>query len=172
MVFSKELSKILSKNMEDKMLRVVLLVIFFMLPAGSLLSNEILINVTGSEERKSYDGKPICDFTYDITNNSTGTIYKLSVEIDGWDDRGTKVDEDVFGAALDNSYVFDSKPIGLGSTLKFKQRFGFESPCKYMQKIKMTEITPQNCNIRMLPENVNCEKIVRIKSSVQGLIIE
>ena len=121
------------------MLRLLFLVMFLMLPAGLLFSNEILISITGSEERKSYDGKPICEFTYDLTNNSTGTIYYLSVNVDGWDDRGTKVDE-VLGASLDNSSGFSTKPIGVGNTLKFKQSAGFKSPCKYMQKIKMTKV--------------------------------
>jgi hypothetical protein len=134
-------------------------------------ANEILINITGGKERKSYDGKPICELQYDITNKSTGTIHYLSVSVDGWDDRGDKLDE-ILGASLGNSAGFGKKPIAVDNTVNFKQSSGFKTQCKYMGKIKVTGIKPEYCNIRMLPEDANCEKLVKVMSSVDSIKVE
>ena len=154
------------------MRNLVLGVVLVFVATQVAYANEILINITGSEERKSFGGKVICELKYDITNNSTGTIYYLSLSVDGWDDRGTKLDE-VLGATLGNSGSgFGKKPIAVGTTLNFKADAGFKTPCKYMGKIKVTGIEPEYCNIRMLPENANCEKIVKLTSSVANIKVE
>ena len=105
---------------------------FALFGAQTAFSNEININITGSEERKSYDGKPICEPKYDNTNNSTGMIYYLSFSVDGWDDRGAELDE-VLGASLGNAAGFSGrKPIAVGATLRFKQDSGLKTNCDYM----------------------------------------
>ena len=145
---------------------------FALFGAQTAFSNEISINITGSEGRKSYDGKPICELKYDITNNSTGTIYYLSVSVDGWDDRGTELDE-VLGASLGNAAGFAGrKPIAVGATLGFKQDSGFKTNCDYMGKIKVMGIKPEYCNVRMLPEDVNCEDIVKVTSELGNVTID
>ena len=153
-------------------MRTVILGMIFLFSASQVIfANEILINITGGKERKSYDGKPICELQYDITNKSTGTIHYLSVNIDGWDDRGDKLDG-VLGASLSNAAGFGRKSIAVDSVLNFKQSSGFKTQCKYMGKIKVTGIKPEYCNIRMLPENANCEKLVKVTSSVDTIKVE
>ena len=134
-------------------------------------ASEILINITGSEERNDFSGKPICELQYDITNQSTGTIYYLSVSVDGWDDRGDKLDE-VLGASLSNSAGLGRKPIAVGSTLNFEQDKGFKTQCKYMGKIKVTGVKPEYCNIRMLPENADCAKLIKVTSELSNVVID
>ena len=145
---------------------------FALFGAQTAFSNEISINITGSKESNGFDGKPICKLKYDITNNSTGTIYYLSVSVDGWDDRGTELDEGL-GASLGNADgFFGRKPIAVGATLGFKQGSGFETKCDYMGKIKVMGIKPEYCNIRMLPEDVNCEEIVKVTSELGNVTID
>lgn len=139
--------------------------------AGMAHANEIIINVTGSQQRESFDGKPICELTYDITNNSTGTIHYLSVSIDGWDDRGTKLDE-LLGASFSNVNLFSRTPISTGSTVSFEQDNGFKTPCEYLGSIQVTEVKPEYCNIRMLPEDINCFEIITVTSSVGSITLK
>lgn len=146
-------------------------IIFVLVSPQVTFANEILINVTGGKERTSFDGKPICELQYDITNKSTGTIHYLSVNVDGWDDRGDKLDE-MLSSSLDNSAGLGRKPIAVGSTLNFEQRSGFKTKCKYMGKIKVTGIKPEYCNIRMLPENANCEKLIKVTSAVESIKVD
>lgn len=151
-------------------LPVLALVMFSM--SSVAVANEVQINITGKEERKSYDDSPLCELAYDITNNSTGTIYYLRVSIDAWDDRGDKYDE-MLVSSLDNGGGFRGRtPIPVGSTAKFKMDNGFKGRCEYLQKVAVTEIKPEYCNIRMLPEEADCRNIVAVTSSVEGLVVE
>jgi len=154
------------------MKKLLLNIVFIFLMTQVTHADEILINIVGVDEKQGYDGKPVCELKYDITNNSTGTIYYISVNVDGWDDRDSKLDE-VLNSSLDNGGGFGGrKPIAVGSTLNFEMDMGFKTTCKYMAKVKVTGIKPEYCNIRMLPENTSCEKIVKVTSSVSNIRVE
>ena len=154
------------------MKKLLLNIVFIFLMTQVTHADEILINIVGVNDKQGYDGTPVCELKYDITNNSTGTIYYLSVNVDGWDDRDSKLDE-VLNSSLGNGGGFSGrKPIAVGSTINFEMDMGFKTVCKYMGKVKVTGIEPEYCNIRMLPENASCEKIVKVTSSVSKISVE
>jgi hypothetical protein len=139
--------------------------------ASPSLANDVQIVVTGKKERISFDGAPICELRYDITNNSTGTLYYLTVGIDGWDDRGEKLDE-IISASLSNSQKFGQKEVAVGSTVSFEAEMGFKVSCKYLAKIRVDDVKPEFCNIRMLPENANCSEIVSVSSKDTSIAVD
>ena len=128
-------------------------------------ANSIDVRVTGVKDDVDYSGKSTCDLEYSITNNSMGTVHYFSVNLDAWDDRGEKIDE-VLGASIDNSKGFSRVPIAVGGTFRSKMTGGFKAKCKYIGKVKFVEIKPEYCNIRMLPEDADCFKMLRIGSTV------
>ena len=110
-------------------------------------SNDIVINITGYKDSKSLiDKTSQCNLTLDITNNSYGTIYWLDVEVDVIDDRGEKVKV-------------------VGKTVSFKSDMTLQTQCKFIDKYNFIKVKPKNCNIRMLPENINCFDLLKFKKS-------
>lgn len=152
---------------------VLLALLFSFSIAKAAPANEIIINITGKNAKETYDKKPLCKLQYDITNNSTGTIYYLRAHVDGWDDRGDQVDEMLFSSIDNVGPGFSGRvPIRVGNTIGFEMEYGFEVRCQYLAKIIIEKIQPENCNIRMLPEDADCIDIVVFKSSVDGLTAE
>lgn len=138
---------------------------------GSLANaNEINITITGLSERTNIYDRPVCELDYDVTNISTGTIYYILANIDGWDDRGESL-EKMFGSSLGNVRGMTPMPIPLGTTQSFDGGGQFETRCAYLKEIQFTGVNPAYCNIRMLPEDVNCTDIVNLTSSVEGLVV-
>ena len=153
-----------------KTIRLITAVMLFL--CFNVNASEIVIDITGSKERQDYSGKDICELQYSITNNSFGTVYYLSVSVDGWDDRGDKLDE-VLSSSFTNGGGFRGKtPIAVGTSLDFTMDTGFKSKCQYVAEVKVTGIKPEYCNIRMMPENASCEEIVKVKSSVANITIK
>jgi hypothetical protein len=165
----REIYKILKENSLKKTILGLMLVLL----VDVSVANEILVNITGFEERKQFDGKlSVCEFKYDITNNSTGTLHRIQLELDGWDDRGAILD-DVSSMQLDNGF-YDRQivSIAVGSTASFQSVSGFKTECAWMGKIKVTNVHPAHCNVRMLPEDVDCEDILWVTSSIESLEVE
>ena len=44
-----------------------------------------------------------------------------------------------------------------------------KSKCKYIEKIYLTKVDNKYCNIRMLPENINCLDLVNIRSDIKHI---
>ena len=129
-------------------------------------SNDIVINITGYKDSKSLiDKTSQCNLTLDITNNSYGTIYWLDVEVDVIDDRGEKVKVVGFDNTIGNSSIIDRKPIPLGKTVSFKSDMTLQTQCKFIRNFKFTKVKPKFCNIRMLPEKVDCLNLIKAKVS-------
>ena len=134
-------------------------------------ANEVRVEITGKEERKMFDDSIVCELAYNITNNSTGTIYYLRIDVDAWDDRGDKYDE-LLAASIGNGGGFSGRTaIPVGSTAKFEMENGFKGRCEYLERVDVTEIEPEYCNIRMLSEEADCRDIVSVVSSVDGLVV-
>ena len=142
------------------MLRSIILIFLFTIPMA-VLSNEISIEMIGKVDKKSIFEDDLCDLEYKITNNSTGTIYKISLGIDGWDDRGSKFDELLSFSVDNNDGSFGYKKVGKGESASFTGG-SFKGTCKYLKTLKVENIKPQNCVIRMLPENIDCNDIITL----------
>ncbi len=140
------------------------LALFFI--STNSFSKDIVINITGYKDSKSLiDKTSQCNLTLDITNNSYGTIYWLDVEVDVIDDRGEKVKVVGFDNTIGNSSIIDRKPIPLGKTVSFKSDMTLQTQCKFIDKYNFIKVKPKNCNIRMLPENINCFDLLKFKKS-------
>ena len=154
------------------MRRFLLVLISALFCWQTAFANEIAINIAGYDESNNYDGKPICELQYDITNNSTGTIYFLDVSIDGWDDRGTELDEILVAKFSNGSGWSGRTPIALGASVRFTSGAEFKTKCDYLGRIKVKDIKPEYCNIRMLPEDVDCNDIVKVTSELENVALE
>lgn len=152
------------------MLRTALLTLILMTPATAF-ANEVLIELTGKVEREYYGGK-LCDLEFNLTNNSFGTLYRIYINVDGWDDRGEKFDE-LLSFSMDNSHGGwgGKTPVAKGTTQSFKGG-SFKGSCKWLDKIKIGKLDNDDCNIRMMPEEVNCSDILKVLPGSTGLKID
>ena len=124
-------------------------------------NNSISIELIKTIDLKNFINGDTCSLEYKITNNSRGTLYKIAVGIDGWDDRNTKYDE-VLGFRIDNNNGgFGYTRIPKGGSGIFSAG-SFKGTCKYLDRLKIDKIDPDDCNIRMLSEEDDCNKIVKI----------
>ncbi|MER9814669.1 hypothetical protein [Mesorhizobium sp. M0129] len=110
-----------------------------------------------------------CKIGFSITNNSWGTIYRISVPLDATDDRGQGVDE-LLAASADNSKLFAWIPIAKGQTIVSEGSATFKESCKYISKITLSEpVEDYNCTIRMMPEEAHCSDVVTLSSGIDRL---
>lgn len=135
-------------------------------------ANEVIIRITGVEERKDYfSGETVCDLEYEIENNSTGTIYGLVVHLNAWDDRGDRLSN--FGSPLENVLDGSSSAIAVGETERYRgrnSRGGFETECQYLRTVRVSSISDGFCNIRMFPDDIACEDVVTLISSIPQIV--
>ena len=133
-----------------------------------LHAQQILVNITDLEQDDK-DGKKRCNIKYEITNNSTGTIHNLAIEIEIWDDRGQLVSDDFIGTYF---RLYTGK-ILLGETYSAETYRGMpETTCEYIERVKIKQVEERFCNIRMFPEDASCRDFVKITSSVSQLILD
>ena len=131
---------------------------------NDLESKQIKIEITGTRDKTSLLNKTAqCSLNFDITNNSYGTIQWIDVEMNFYDNRGEKVKVSGFDSSIGNNTILgDGAPIPVGKTKSFKGDMTLQSACKYIQEYEPIKVKPKYCNIRMLPEKVNCLDLVDI----------
>jgi len=137
-------------------------------PGGS-----INFEVIGMQDDQNYQGLPVCNLEFSLSNQSTGSIYYVRVKIDVWDDRGDQM-EPQFGAIYlsTNEYFSGSDfVIPRGETVNILQEWGPKGRCKYVAEVAIAGVDPKYCNIRNLPEEANCLEMVRLTSSVESVKI-
>ena len=140
--------------------------IVFALPALSQSINVELISYTEKES----SGKYRCQLEFTYTNQSWGTMYGLKINTEVHDDRGDKMEYFAFGKYIDPfAGIFskiDSIKVGNSATSK---SLHLKGKCKYVTIIKMTEVKPHHCNIRMMPEEANCLDIITASSKIDHI---
>lgn len=151
------------------MIKTALMALVLMAPATAF-SQEVLIELTGKVERESL-GDKYCDLEFNLTNNSYGTLYRIYVTADGWDDRGEKYDE-LLGFSMENKSGSwgDRTSVAKGVTQSFKGG-SFKGSCKWLDKIEIDKLDNDDCNIRMMPEDVTCNDILKVVPGSTGLKI-
>jgi hypothetical protein len=110
--------------------------------------------------------KPTCKCFFEVTNNSFGTMYNFDLKIKAYDDRGREIDSGSFGS-IDPFSFSRSKSISVGGSSKATTTIKEE--CRFVKKIVATQASNKYCNIRNLPEGVNCFDFVQVVSEVDGL---
>jgi len=132
----------------------------------------ITIELLSYEQKtNSYDDTPYCALSYSITNNSWGTLYGIRVKTEAFDDRDTKLDDYGLGGNILNPFsgwFDDQKFISIGD-MKQVTNLEFGGQCKYMGLINALEVKAEDCNIRMMPEGVNCLDILELKSKIDHI---
>ena len=125
-------------------------------------NNSILIELIRKVDRKDFlTEKDLCDLEYKISNNSKGTLYKISIGVDGWDDRNTKFEELLSFRINNTDGGFKYTKIPKGESGIFIGG-SFKGNCRYLDRLKIDKIDPDDCNVRMLSEEDDCNKIVKI----------
>jgi len=135
------------------------------------IAESINVELISYEDKSNmFDDTAYCELEFSFTNNSWGTIYGLSIEAESFDDRGDKVSAsfiegniDAFGGILN-----DIDKILLGNSVTTKS-LNVDSKCKYIERINLIDVKPQNCNIRNMPENANCLAIINPTSSISSI---
>lgn len=131
---------------------------------NDLESKQIKTEITGTRDKTSLLNKTAqCSLNFDITNNSYGTIQWIDVEMNFYDDRGEKVEVSGFDSSIGNNTILgDGAPIPVGKTKSFEGDMTLQTACKHIQECEPMKVKPKYCNIRMLPEKVNCLDLVEI----------
>ncbi len=128
----------------------------------------INFTLTRIQDEESFMNEPICNVYFDVTNNSYGTVYWISMNVNAYDDRGDKI-EGFASMVLDidpfeNTFADDLKISKGGTTsavMKLKGR------CEYLATIEAIKVSNKYCNMRNLPEGVDCFDLVSVESGVE-----
>ncbi len=143
---------------------------FFTVFALPALSESINIELISYEDKKDFQEKDACELEFTFTNNAWGTIYGLSIDTESYDDRESKIDGNMFTQKITPFAIIfgDITSIKKGNTATAKS-LTLDSKCKYKEIVYMTKVKPQNCNIRMMPEEANCLDIITASSKIDHI---
>ena len=95
--------------------------------------------------------------------SAPGTIERLVIKAHITDDRGRKVSANPFQAHIRNtSRRDDFLSIPVGSTLQDVGEIWIEEECQYVGEIKLGSMDKEDCAIRMLPEDADCNDLVEL----------
>jgi len=130
----------------------------------------ILVELISYEDKKDYEEKPYCEMEFTFTNNSFGTLYQMNIETESFDDRGDKLDDYAFNSKIKAFGDFWSmeEEIKIGNSATSKS-LSLKTKCQYVKDIYMTEVKDKYCNIRMLPEEINCLDLVVPNSKIDHI---
>ena len=133
---------------------------------------EIVIVATSMKDREGFGSKKgLCEVKFSIENNGPGTIYRIAVELDGFDDRGRPVEE-ILSASVDSRSIWEKNYIRVGSTISDVGDATFEEECRYLGAISAVSVEPENCAIRNLKENADCYSMIELRSAIPTLKIK
>ena len=151
------------------MKKTVLNIICYFLLSSVCFGNEVLVEITDlvDKGKDPYTNKTICKIQYEVTNQSSGTIYNLRVNFTAWTDRKERLKG---VGALGIFYSDTALPINQKITLESGEIRGSE--CKYIDLLEISEVPVYACNIRNLPEEADCERVVNVKSALSQLKIQ
>jgi len=146
-----------------------LLSVFLFLALSPLTASgnpPIGVSLHSTEQKKSYDGSMYCNLFFSLHNNSApGTIERIDIGVEIYDDRGRKVDLNLMSNKIQNKgdgFLANRTPIRIGETMLRTEEVWAEEECQYLGKwaIKTNDIENSDCSIRMLPESVDCSTLV------------
>ena len=122
------------------------------------------------EDKTSSDNTSTCELEFAFTNNSYGTLHELKIATESYDDREEKIDDYAFELYINafGGFFNDLEEIKVGNSATSKS-LHLKSKCKYIEKIYLTKVDNKYCNIRMLPENINCLDLVNIRSDIKHI---
>lgn len=139
--------------------------LFLVVPQTQALSIDVIL-LGYEDDVKNYKDTSTCELEFTFVNNSWGTLYGLSIETEVFDDRGDKMEEYAFKGNIEAYELFSStKSIKLGNAATFKS-LELEGKCKYVKDIYLKEVKPEECNIRMMPEDADCLTIINAVSKI------
>lgn len=122
-------------------------------------------------EEKSYDDEKYCNLYFSIHNNhAPGTIERIDIGVDVFDDRGKKIKLNMMSDDIQNKgdgWGADRAPIAVGQTMLRTEEVWAEEECQYIAEFKLLidEIKNSDCSIRMLPEGVECSTLVGVQQA-------
>lgn len=149
--------------------KTILLISFIMFYSALAFSNSIDVVLVGYEDKKDYEDNPTCELEFTFNNNSWGTLYQIEIETNVLDDRGDKVDDYGFSDKIKAFELFsDINNIKVGNSATFKS-LHLDGKCQYLKDIYLTEVKPEKCNIRMMPEDGDCLKIINPISRIDHI---
>ena len=134
----------------------------------------IHFDIIGLQDDQNYTTVfPSVNLEFSLNNQSTGSIYSISVRVDVWDDRGDQMEPQLGSIVLSTDEFWSGSDIVIpqGETVNILQQRGAKGRCKYLSEVAVTGVDPKNCNIRNLPEEANCLEMVRLTSSVESVKI-
>ena len=148
------------------MLRTVVLLLSIALTVSLAHAQEqssngkVIVSVAGKKDVEKV-GRKMCEVTFNIQNNSFGTINGLGVRVKAENDRGQAVRG--FGIPqIRNVKRFVPEPISKGGVMANAKGAIFEEECKYLKTVSIdrNKVDESSCNVRMMPEDSSCKQIV------------
>lgn len=153
-------------------MRLYSLALVFSLVTTPLIAGNISFVISSYEEGDDFQGNTVCRLGYSITNNTYGTIDRIRINLDAWDDRGDDL-TGIFSRSLDN-YGREGRwtSIPVGSTSNFTMSETLRARCEFIARLRVRDVSPHNCSIRMLPEEANCTEIVSVVSEIEHISVD
>lgn len=141
------------------------------LPSG-IPPLSILLTLQSYEQKADREGKPYCEFSYEVENNAWSDMYAIRIKTDVYDDRGAKLDDYALGQNFN--------PFSGWSDLKVIPRYGsaisndleYRGECKYISRIAIKGIAKEDCQIREMPSDAECTSIFSAVSNIDHIQFE
>lgn len=151
-------------------MRNIFYTLLFLLFSTSLFAVSIDVKLISYEDKEDWDGNPTCEMEFNVVNNSWGTMYGLRISTESYDDRGDKLEDYAFSSSIDafGGLFNDTDAILVGNSSTSKS-LHLKGKCQYISEIFMTKVKPDNCNIRMTPEDGNCLDIINPSSDIDHI---
>ena len=112
----------------------------------------------------------LCHIGGKLTNKSFGSITVFNMSFDIIDDRGDRVSP--YGGSKLSLEGFGRANLSKGLTSKLNGKIFFETKCEYIRVITSPTLEPRNCNMKMLPENRECEDHLVVMSYIPNISIK
>ncbi|RWP37996.1 hypothetical protein [Mesorhizobium sp.] len=132
-------------------------------------STEITFFVMHAEASRSMSPPARCILTFAIRNDSYGTIHRIVANIEATDVDGERISGVV--SSVGNGSREEWLPIKQREISVGKSFASFEGGCNRIARLRIVSVLPEDCAIRMLPEEADCGKLVRLQSAVPGISI-
>ncbi|MAE07699.1 MAG: hypothetical protein CL661_02940 [Bacteroidetes bacterium] len=121
--------------------------------------NNIYYEIKSYKKGELFPNK--CEFLFKIENNTNyGTMYRAELSAHAINDKGEKIS--VGSGLAKHGELTNIEPLKIGNSSVGV--FLVDSKCKYIKKIEIDNLFPSYCEIRNLPEEVNCYNLVKIKN--------
>ena len=127
---------------------------------------QVVIVLEKIGDDKSYDNADLVILTFRVENYGFGTIYNMDATVEAFDDRDLVMEN--YGLSSVDTTDWETIYIHKNSFERFDVKI--KGKKEYLATVVLNKIDPENFNMRLLPEEVDINRLVTVKSEIPNVI--